>query len=684
MNTAAQSQSASPRSRAEPGSWWQPLRPYALWAAIALGITAVGGGAAQLLVMQQAGELALAVRVVTALGVIGWTLWSVFSRTTDSPLAATGIHLGLLVGGSIVAEGASQLVSAWLGTPLQLAACVTSTWWMWHVSRSRPELRLAASLLAGTLAAAGFVWFCGRREWFGMAIGLAGVVALTDLFLLGLAGLRLVLSPTSGITAVARTLLDEAIRMRVALVLVILFVITLPLLPLLLDPDERLEYRVQFLLTWSLGATGFVLGLLTIFLASGSICGDIDSSRIHMTLTKPLGRLEFLIGKWLGLISLNMLLVLLGGTAIYVFTLLLTRTAATDMADRQAVESQVLTARRSVLPKHPRGEEFEKDMAAQIAALEKESPDAFRSNRELQIGRIRHELIWQWHTVTASREGEFVFTGLEEVKAQSPVVQLQLKPHADNTDINRADVRFALWLNGRAFPWRDGKHQEYTLASSTLHTITLPSAAITDDGFLKVTFANRNIIPPGETEPTSINFSPGKGLQLLHRVGSFEGNYLKGMVFMWLKLVTIAAVGVAASTYLGFPVATLLSLMVFLAAVGSSFLGDAVDFYTGLDFETATLADMARLRFLVFQDFLNDGDYWGCVKVILAIFGELFLAVIPSFNRFDGVTSIATGQAVSGRSLAECVLRLGFVAPLAIGLLGWVIFERRDLVRSNS
>ncbi|MFN7813759.1 MAG: hypothetical protein ACK5SI_13980, partial [Planctomycetia bacterium] len=111
---------------------------------------------------------------------------------------------------------------------------------------------------------------------------------------------------------------------------------------------------------------------------------------------------------------------------------------------------------------------------------------------------------------------------------------------------------------------------------------------------------------------------------------------------------------------------------------------NAVDLYTGLDAADATLGAMLRLRLGVFQDFVGQGEIWEAAKVVLAVLGELFLAVVPSFARFDGVTSLATGMRIGTGNLVECLLRLGLVAPLAIGGLGWALFERRDLVRSNS
>jgi hypothetical protein len=175
------------------------------------------------------------------------------------------------------------------------------------------------------------------------ATGLAGVIGMAAGCWLGLAGIHLALSASTGITGVARAVLDEAVRMRASLGLALLVLVLVPTLPLALDHSERLHYRMQFLLSWSLGITGVILALLTIVLACGSICGDIDSGRIHMTLVKPLRRWEYLLGKWLGIALFDLLMVALAGAGTATFVRLLAATEATDAQDRAAVTDQVLT-----------------------------------------------------------------------------------------------------------------------------------------------------------------------------------------------------------------------------------------------------------------------------------------------------------------------------------------------------
>jgi hypothetical protein len=533
----------------------------------------------------------------------------------------------------------------------------------------------------GALALAGGLWLAG---WQSSAISVAGVVALAAGFVLGVAALRRILSGSYPVIGVARAIVEEAIGTRLSILLVMLVVVSLPILPLLLDPSERLAYRVQFFLSWSLSGASVLLALITIALCCSSVCGDIDSRRIHMSLSKPMRRWEYLFGKWLGVILLDLLLVALVGIGVYAFAFALARSPAADPADRLAVDEQVLTARASAQPVHPRGAEFEQSVAATIEEIRKDDPTTFNKDPERARKRIMSQRVHEWHTVTADVVSSFVFHGLDVKAIKAPVVQLRLEPFADNSSISRADVRFALWLNERPFPVRNGIHEDYTLTTGMVHTIDLPASAIAEDGTLKVTIANRNLIMPGEARPTSISFTPGAGLEVLYRVGAFGGNFIRGLAVVWAKLAMLAATALAAAAWLGFPTALLASFMVYVTAVASGFFADAIDIYTGLDRRDASLVAMVRLRLGMLAERIQKAEWWEAMKTVGSYFADGFLALIPSFGRFDSITQIATGRVIPLAESLSGILILGVGYPLLLLVAGWLLLERRDLVSSAS
>jgi len=547
--------------------------------------------------------------------------------------------------------------------------------------RRRGRWIAPAAVLGLGLAVAGGLWLLGRPA--AAVIALGGVALLAAAWA-GVAALRSLLTFGHPVTAVARAIVEEALGGRLASVLAVLVLIGLPALPFVLDPAERLAYRMQFFLTWSLSAAFAVLAVLTIALCCGTVCGDISSSRIHLTLTKPLQRWEYLLGKWIGVVLLDLLLVTLVGIGAYATAQGLRRSPASDSADYRAVEEQVLTARVAARPVHPKRDEFDTLVANEIERVRNEDPVLFDKAPDAAADKIKTRMVYAWHTVTADVVASYLFTGLQDVKRRAAVMQLRLEPFADNAATSEAEVQFAMWLNERPFPVKQGKHEDYVLAASRVNTLEIPTVAINDEGELLVTIKNQNLVMPGESRPTSIGFKPGKGLELLHRVGSFEGNLVRAMVVMLAKLAMLAAVALAAGSWLSLPIAMLASIMVLVAATASGFVADALDIYTGIDDGAPTLVSMLRQRAGTFGQFVLNLEWWNALKAVGAWCADAFLALVPAFSSYDSITEAATGRLVSTSETLSAVVILLLVYPAVLLATGWGLLERRDLVSTSS
>ncbi len=570
-----------------------------------------------------------------------------------------------------------------MSRPASMMPAAIPRWFDDESPRGRGRLARYRRPLAAiaAIACAALCWKLGHRS---LAIAVGGAAGLTCGVFLGVGLLRRLLTGGHPVVAVARAIVEEAVGTRLSVLLVMLVVVGLPTLPLVLDPSERLAYRLQFFLDWSLSGAFVLLAMVSIAVSCGSVCGDIESHRIHMSLSKPMRRWEYLFGKWLGVCLLDLLLVTLVGFGVYAFAQAVRQAPAADNADRRAVEEQVLTARAAARPVHPRKEEFERSVGAAIERIRDDDPALFAKDPAGARRRIRSQHVFLWHTVSPDVVSSYLFTGLERHRLRSKVIQLRLEPFADNSRTTAAEVRFALWLNERPFPMKGGRHEEYTLQAGTIHTLELPTSAIAEDGTLRVTIANRNRIMPGDSQPTSIGFNPGEGLELLYRVGSFEGNFVRGLLVMWAKLAMLSAAALAAAAWLGFPVAVLASMMVFVSAVASGFLADAIDIYTGVDIAEPTFVSMLRLRGSLLLERIAKFEWWEAMKTIGAYAADGFLSLIPSFARFDTITQIATGRVVPASDVAVGLLELGCGYPLLLLCIGWLLLERRDLVSTQS
>jgi hypothetical protein len=198
---------------------------------------------------------------------------------------------------------------------------------------------------------------------------------------------------------------------------------------------------------------------------------------------------------------------------------------------------------------------------------------------------------------------------------------------------------------------------------------------------LKITVANRNLVPDGETRATAITLPPGDGLRLLYRTGGFGPNLVRCLAVIWCKLALVAAAGVAAAAMLGFPTAVLLALVIYAGALGSGFLRDALGEYNVVA-DSFLAGVLERLRAAL--DFALEFRFYEAGRMLLGFVTDLVLRVLPAFGDYDAVGSLATGIEVPGRAVLACCATIGLAYPLLLVLGGWLVFDRRDLVRPNS
>src|SRR5277367_1985779 len=108
-----------------------------------------------------------------------------------------------------------------------------------------------------------------------------------------------------------------AFRYRLFWILCALLAVAVVGLPLLIKDDGTAQGMVQILLTYTLSATATLLGFATLWLSCGTLARDVEECQMQMVAVKPIARWQIWLGKWLGLLSLNAVLLALAGAAIF-------------------------------------------------------------------------------------------------------------------------------------------------------------------------------------------------------------------------------------------------------------------------------------------------------------------------------------------------------------------------------
>nr|ADD93904.1 hypothetical protein [uncultured marine bacterium MedDCM-OCT-S08-C1605] len=108
-----------------------------------------------------------------------------------------------------------------------------------------------------------------------------------------------------------------AFRFRVFWVMAVLLVVSVGVIPLIVKGDGTAEGLTQVLVTYTLTMITAVLATGVLWLSVGTLARDIGESHIQMIAVKPIARWQIILGKWVGVMSLNLLLLAVGGAVVY-------------------------------------------------------------------------------------------------------------------------------------------------------------------------------------------------------------------------------------------------------------------------------------------------------------------------------------------------------------------------------
>jgi len=600
-----------------------------------------------------------------------WKMWLIVL------LALVGLTEGA---GLLLSEQGSPDTAAWVRT---LGRLIAEGWVIYGVIawREVPWVRRFGLFLLGTVAASMLILLGLAIDWPEMAIAAAGAYAMSVVFYVGLWLIRTLLSPGLPIFGVARTLIDESIRMKIALVPIITMVVLIATLPFVIDQDDFLKYRITVFLTWSLMVTSGLLSLMTVFLAVGTITREQSQKQIFLTLTKPIGRGEYLMGKWLGIALLNLVLISVAGAGVYSFTKLLESQPARDGADRLAVQSQVLVARNTVEPTPTDPDAFRSKFVDHLERIRLQDPARFGNPGDpmervlpADLAEVQMQVMIQWYQIEKQNVGSYRFNGLDQAKQYDQPIQLRFKPKLPGGGEEEGFAYLLMRINGRDYPDPVTGEPVMKLAENNFHVLDIPPYVIDENGGITVEIFN-----PSHTH--TLSFNPKDGVEVLYRVGGFEANLVRSLAVIWIRLLFLGMLGLAAGAYLSFPVASMLCLLVYAAAAASSYLSESLQFYAA--FPKDTLPFLDKISWLIGKvlALLDEGKYYDIFKMLIKTIASGFLLITPSFGEFDPTPQVCDGRLVPWAMVGHAAWRAGLLWTGCVGLLGWLIFKARELAR---
>ncbi|HAB17129.1 MAG TPA: ABC transporter permease subunit [Verrucomicrobiota bacterium] len=453
-----------------------------------------------------------------------------------------------------------------------------------------------------------------------------------------------------GLAAVALLTLKAAFRFRLVVVLLLLLLAVVIALPLILKHDGSAQGFTQILITYTLTSITALLGFATVWLACGTLARDVEDATMQVVCTKPIPRWQVWLGKWTGIMLLNLAFLAVTGTTLYV--LLYWKAAGLSPAEQRILREEVLVA-RGALREPPM--DYEKEVEEYYQKRLKENAESITGTKDLKFLRdqIREGLKAgeQYVPPGKYRIWRIPFGSLASSVRNEPL-QLRVKFYSPDAAGSSTPHRFE---------WNVGSENRrpYTFANSfapeSPTTFPIGTNLLADDGVLAVMVFNLNDRP--------VLFPLEDGLEVLYPESGFGSNFIRGLLIIAAWLGLLGAVGLFAASKLQFSVAAFVSLGILIVGLSTGTLKQVVEQQgiVGIDSETGVVAA---------QTFVN--------RAAVAVYGTA-KQVIDLITGYDPVDALSTGRNISWSRVAQALALVVGVAGGFFAACGIWIFTRREL-----
>jgi len=286
-----------------------------------------------------------------------------------------------------------------------------------------------------------------------------------------------------------------ALRFRLFLVITVLLLLAVIGLPILIKDDGTARGFTQILLTYTLSSITALLGISTLWLSCGTLARDIEECQMQVVTTKPIARWQIWIGKWLGIVSLNAVLLVISGLCLY--GLLQWRATKLPADEQKVLHDQVLIARSSAKPD---------DISAKIdeyagKLLEERLKQTQVTKADLpEVKRQITEQVKADYQLAAPGSGKLwrIKLGSAAKSLENEPLQLRIKFNAAQK--SSSGTFYAVWQVGDP-PHTKGvwRSEMQSLAPDTYHEIDIPAGLIDTNGVVTIAFGNDifDFIPHG-------------------------------------------------------------------------------------------------------------------------------------------------------------------------------------------
>ena len=427
------------------------------------------------------------------------------------------------------------------------------------------------------------------------------------------------------------------LRSRLVAGLLILLAAVLILLPIGIKSDGTVAGDVRMLLTWMLGIAFGILCVSTMWAGCATISTDIEAGRHVLTAVAPVRPFEVWLGRWLGILITNAVLLSLVVIAIVV-QLRIHGLSAEDTSvyrrlalDEQSVTTEVdeIYAQALRMGLIPEGAQ-EKDVRRSI---EKDFKVAYLS---VDPGMSR-SWVFVLNPDDGDREIRVIFSFLSSYGAASGCEGVFTVSTSDGKPVAVRKI--------------DGSDVGDM-------NLTIPQGAFSGQTLAHIVFQNTASQETG----VSVLVSHFESMQMLVSDGGVLRNLMKCSVAMFSLLALLAAIGVSCGSLFSFPVATFAgSAIVLMMFLGSSGMVEEGAGHRHSHGEAVTPSAWSQAMD-AFSKRLSVG----------------VSAISQPFSDTEALDRLGDSIYIEPQKVSRTLLLTGVFFPLMLGLLGALALRRRE------
>lgn len=457
----------------------------------------------------------------------------------------------------------------------------------------------------------------------------------------------------SRILSVAKFTILSILRFRLGIVMLVVLAAGVGGLPFIIKHNGTAEAFVQVYLTYTVGFVTLLLGLTTLWLGCSLLSRDIEESQLQLVTTKPVARWEIWAGKWLGLMGFNCALMGLSAAAIY--GLLHYQAGQLTDQEKSVLHETVLVARNGIT-------EPPQDRSLEIEAIFKERmkmEEVAKMGEELVKQKVKEDVIMMDQVVTPNhmRFWNMDLPTWRQEKLAGEKTHIRFKFHA--AEFQRGALYDLSWVVAT----RDGAKQWETdvkLTAERIHEIAIPAGAIPERKPFRIecrNYSDLTLIFPSDTP-----------LELLYRDGNFATNYVRAILIIICGLGLMGALGLFASSFLSFPVATFMTLsMILLFSSGNLMQEVLVENTLGNTEQEGGPSTAIRTL----------------DKIMIPVF-RFFSSTLKNFSPGSPIESLTDGRSIPTGLVVATFFKQIVIAGGFLALLGMFVLSRRELATAHS